>query len=202
MVHGGYELSSRRSFGVSVGGLWARQSTDQRLIPAIPVELATTPTVQNVFVNDRIALQGALAGGWGGFTFGSSFLVQLRLGLGAFLGTVSDTRSAGSNIPDTWSMRGETTQEHPVRAAYLASEIRFGWTVRPHVTLNAGVSLMGMYMFSPPTWDASGTHLVVLEDQAGATNYGRFGAPDAAPERILSTLEIAILPGLGLRYDL
>ncbi|HRI64227.1 MAG TPA: PEGA domain-containing protein [Polyangium sp.] len=201
-LNAGYELSSHFSFGVSGGSLLLNQSVPQRVIAAVPVELVNASTTRQVLVNDHLVLEGLMAGGWGGFTFGQSFLVQLRAGAGAFFGIVSDRRRAGSALEGAWSMDGETTERHPVRAAYANVEIRFGWKIGAHLSLGAGLSIVGMYNPALPVWDGHQMHGVVLRDPAGSPNYGFFQGLNESPERLLSSAELAIVPGLGLRYDM
>lgn len=198
----GYELSSRLSFGVSGGGLVLNQSAPQRVATATAVELIDTPTSRQILVLDDLTLQGLLVGGWGGITFGRTFLVQLRAGAGVFLGSISDRRRGSTELEGAWSLGLETMESHPVRSGYANAEIRFGWKITPHLALSAGLSILGMYTPSPPIWDARFTHRVVLRDPAGAPNYGFFQGINGSSERLLSIVELAIVPGLGLRYDL
>lgn len=213
IAHVGYELPSRVAFGISFGGLVASQTTTDRAMAATPVELATTTSVQNVLVNDQIMFGGLLGGGWAGITIGNPILVQLRVGAGFAVGLASDTRSGGTVLRGGWSMRGTTTETRAVRAAYAAPEIRFGWKISQHVTLGAGVSVLVLYIPTPPVWDSANRHLIELQDPDGMQHYGLVGAvesfePDdngrlenVVAERILSPLEIVVIPGLGLRYD-
>jgi hypothetical protein len=202
MAHGGYEFSSRFAVGISLGGLVARQTVTQRVTAATPVELGPTPSVQNVLVNDDIFLRGLLAGGWAGLTVGTSLLVQVRLGAGAVFGSVSDRRWSDSVLSGTWSMDGETTERYAIRGVYAAPEIRVGLKISSHLTIGAGLSAFTLFIPKPPVWDMPRTHLIFLRDPSGLPNYGTFGVPKVAPEHILNVFQIAIVPGLGLRYDL
>lgn len=198
----GYELSSHFSFGISGGGLLLNQSGSQRVVGAVPVELIDPPTLREVLVIDNLMLKGLMGGGWGGFTFGQSFQMHLRAGIGALIGVVSDRRQAGLPLEGAWSMGDATTEGHPVRAGYANVEIRFGWKISAHLALGAGLSILGIYVPTPPMWDAKGTHRVVVYDPAGAPNYAYFQGPKALPESLLSSVELALVPGLGLRYDM
>lgn len=201
-LNAGYELSSHFSFGLSAGGLLLNQSGSQRVVGAVPVELIDPDTTRQVLVIDNLMLEGLMGGGWGGFTFGQSFQMHFRVGAGALFGFVADRRQAGSALQGAWSMGPDTTETHPVRAGYANVELRFGWKISAHFTLGAGLSVLGMYVPTPPVWDAKGTHRVVVRDPAGAPNYAYFQGPKAQPERLLSSVELAIAPGLGLRYDM
>lgn len=201
-LHAGYEFRSRWAFGVSLGALTVGGSSDEHLVPATPIELAAAQTIENISTVDKVTYRAGFVGAWAGLTGGDKTPVQLRLGAGAVLGTAALERQGGQVLDGEWAMAGTSRETHALRALYVAPEVRIGVQIRPNMTVNMGLSVFLLYHPTPPSWDETRTHQVILNDPAGRAAYGLFGSPGSEATRYADPLEITILPGFGFRYDL
>lgn len=202
LISAGYELPSHWSFGMGLGAVAVKGSSDEHLIAATPIELSGVPQVRNIPTVDSVTYRGGLIAAWGGVTFGDKTPVQLRLRAGTLLGTVALDREGVEALEGEWSMVGKSRETHPLRALYLAPEMRIGVSIRPGMVVSFGLSAFLLYHLSVPTWDADRKHEVVLNDPSRAPAYGLLGSPNTEPVAFASPLEIAIFPGFGFRYDL
>jgi hypothetical protein len=190
VLRGGWELGSGFGFGLSAGFLTARQTASGRAAQLAPVGLKKVDTGT---VDDTIALRyGGLAGAWAGFSFGSRFPVHLRLGAGALLASVTDTRTGAfkSQIDQQRFNVGPISDGGFVPFVYAAPEVRVGLRLGKHVELSLGVEALVLVAPSPTAWNAK------REINAGSDGIGTFPA-----DRLIGRGIFVVSPGVGARYD-
>jgi len=136
--------------------------------------------------------RGALAGPWLGFSFGDRFPVRVRLGGGALLAWVSDTRS-GTFDPvhdgPNFSV-GPLSATTFVPMIYAAPDLRVGFRIGQRFELDLGADALVLVALKEPTWDGK------RSINAGSDGIGTFPA-----ERLMSRTLFVIAPGIGIRYD-
>ncbi len=189
-LRGGYELQSGFSFGLSAGYLFVQEGITGR--PASIAPVGVSADAKGTLDHTVAIRRGVLGGAWLGFAFGDRFPVRLRVGGGALLAWVSDTRSGifdpvhdGPNFSV-----GPLTQTSFVPMAYAAPDLRVGFRIGPRFEIDVGVDALVMIALSEPTWD-----------KARAINAGADGIGTFPAERIMGKVLFAIAPGFGLRYD-
>lgn len=201
VVHGGYELWNGVGFGVSVGYLSLLQRTTGRAETLTPVGRAADHGI----ADDTLKLRGFRAGGWASYrTGGARLALQVRLGAGALVGSVSDTRSgtfrvgAGTRAcplppamsdPSCFSI-GTAIAAPTANFFYVSPEVRLGLRLGSHVELSAGVEGLVLFGLGTPTWDKT---LGIFGAKDG---YATFGGA-----RLAGSILGVILPGVGARYQ-
>lgn len=190
VVRAGYQLSSGLSFGGALGYLLLRQTASGRPVTVQPVGL---PRADPATVDDTVAIRrGALAGGWVAYGLGTRFPLRARLGLGAMVASVADTRQGSVTL----QRGGGTAAVGPQSVSsyaplvWAAPEVRLGVKVGRHVELSLGLEVMLLVPLTSPTWPKS------QEINAGGDGIGTF-----AEERLLGRVVVAVSPGVGARYD-
>jgi hypothetical protein len=176
----GYELSSGLGFGVDVG--YARL---KRRLTARPDSLALQPAgslAPNLGVSDdALTMKGVLVGASASLHRGAPLSWMARVGAGAWLATVDDTRSGtfttvASYHPDpavpagppASYLVGPVAETSDARFAYLAPEVRLGWRFGEHFELAASAELWLLLAITQPRWDPGGQ--VVATGNCAATN--------------------------------
>lgn len=191
VVRGGYRLRSGLHLGIATGYLSVTQTTTGRSASVQPVG---RPTADEGIADDRLKLRGVLAGVFAGLRLREgSPAVHLRLGAGALIGSVSDTRTGTfltTKTPATTYRVGPVVQSTSAASVYLAPELRVGLPLSRHLELSAGLEMLLLFSVSTPTWDEA--HRI----NASADGEGHFAA-DALTESVL----LMITPGVGARYD-
>ena len=189
-LRGGYELSSGLSFGLALGFLFVQESVTAR--PAAIQPVGVPEKAQGQLDHTLAIRRGALAGPWIGFAFGDRFPIRVRLGGGALLAWVAETRS-GSFDPVHAGPRfslGPLSTTSFVPMAYAAPELRVGVRLGERFEINVGADALVLIALGEPGWDGA------RQVNAGSDGIGTFPA-----ERFLGRVLFAIAPGLGLRYD-
>lgn len=191
VFHGGYEMWNGFGFGVSTGYLDAQQRVRDRAALLQPVGLAQPDRGS---VTDALRLRGFLAGAWAAYGVGERFPLRLRVGAGALVGKVIDTRTGAFQPSDaaltTPFSIGPVIEAPGAAWFYLAPEIRAGLRLGAHLELSLGLEAMLLFTLSAPRWNAA--HAI----NAATDGYATF--PD---DRLTSTVLVGLLPGLGARYD-
>lgn len=193
-LHGGYELSSRLSFGLSLGYLSATQRTRDRAT-TLNVVFPESPTAAGR-ADDKLQLGGVFVGAWGGYTFEAIeelLPIHLRLGAGGLFGTLSDTRTGRAFVARDESEYGvgPAREIHGARFVYVTPEARIGLTLSRHVELNAGLAVPILFAVSPPVW--SEDHAI----NAGPDGYGWFNG-----DSLVGNVVVTVVPMIGARFDL
>ncbi|WP_437819070.1 PEGA domain-containing protein [Sorangium sp. So ce1078] len=190
VLHAGYELGMGLGLGVTAGYFAASQRIRGRTIEVTPVGL---PPNQGT-VDDRLALRGALLGGWLSFTLPLSERVPLhfRLGAGAIAGALLDERTNGAfraSSGATYEL-APFLQKHPALFFHVTPEVRIGLPAGRHVELSAGIAFPVLVDLEEPAWNATQALL------AGEDGRGTFRA-----ERLAGSVLLTIVPGIGARYE-
>jgi hypothetical protein len=191
VFRGGYELWNGFAFGVATGYLDAQQKLRDRAATLQPVGFDRP---DQGTLTDALRVRGFLAGAWAGYGVGERFPLRFRLGAGALIGKVIDTRT-GSFLPNdstiTTPFSVGPVIEAPGRAwFYLDPEIRAGLRLGKHLELSVGLEAMVLMTLAAPRWSAD------RGINAKTDGYATF--PD---DRLTSTVLFGIVPGLGARYD-
>lgn len=187
VVHVGYELGVGLGFGVTAGYLAASQAVDDRRTAVKPVGLPEDPGV----ADDLLTLRGAMLGAWLGYTLGERVTLRLRLGGGALLGVMRDTREGTftSNSGASFHL-GPVVEARRAGFFYVTPEARVGLRLDPRVEVSAGIAVPVLVGIQRPRWDAG--HDV----RAGSDGFGSFNA-----DALAGAVVVAVTPGLGARYD-
>ena len=190
VLRAGYELSSGLSFGGALGYLLLRQTASGRPVTLQPVGL---PRPDAATVDDTLALRrGALAGGWIAYSLGSRFPLRARLGLGAMVASVADTRQGTLTLQRTVGTApvGPLSVSGYAPLIWAAPEVRIGVRMGKHVELSLGLEAMLLVPLTSPSWPKT------QEINAGSDGIGSF-----AEERLLGKAVVVVSPGMGARYD-
>lgn len=193
----GHEWPFRLAVGLSLGGLRVLRTATQTSAVQ-PVDLRDPPELGPVPVafEGAVALEGLHGGAWVGISLGAVVQTSFRLGAGAMIGVVSESRTGSAAGGDSLAMRGTALEAHPARGFYLAPEVRVGVALGRHVTLSAGLELWALFQPSPARWGARPAHPVVLASGVDRFEYGTFGA-----DRILAPIQLVFAPGVSAQYD-
>ena len=190
VVRGGYQLSSGFGFGLTAGYLSARQTIDDRSTSINVVGFAPAQGT----ADDVLSMHGALVGAWIGYSLDAGVQIELRVGAGGLLGTVSDGRLGTFPTHDGTSPGygvGSVAETHDGHAIYVTPEVRVGLPLGRHVQINVGLEVPILFGVSTPTW--SEEHAI----NTGPDGYGWFNA-DALKGRVL----VGFAPSVGARFDL
>jgi hypothetical protein len=188
VVRGGYELGGGFGFGVMAGYLAVIQYIRGRDTAVTPVGLGPDIGI----ANDTLALRGALAGVWAGWTLGESIPVHLRFGAGGLFGSVLDSRTGQFAASDgTRYSVGALTQTQSASFLYLAPEVRVGIPLGRHAEVTAGLEVPVLVAMDQPRWDASHSF--------SAGNDGRQGTFES--DTLSGSVILNFAPGIGARYD-
>jgi hypothetical protein len=187
--HGGYELANRFGFGVQAGYLNVQQQTTGREAELRIVGRAPSSGT----ANDSVKVRGLMVGGFASYTLGDRFPVRLRLGMGAVIGAVSDTRTGSFRTTELDARYdiGPVIQVHSMVWFYVNPEVRVGFKIGEHLELGAGVSIPLLVAPQPAQWTES------WGINAFSDGWGSFERQD-----LTSGIVFAIAPGISARYEL
>jgi hypothetical protein len=209
----GYQLGSGLGFAIDVGYTRMTRSTSGRADGVTPLPVGTIPQEPGTS-NDDLRLQGPLAGLAASFHRGTTLAWLARLGAGAWIATVRDTRSG--SYTTTRSVHPDGTTGSPTlydvdgvqesldaTYLYLAPEVRLGWRIGDHLELSAGVEVLVMLALSQPKWQSSSQQLVTgtckTTPPAPDCVTDGFGVYDASA--LTSKTVLVFAPGLGVRWE-
>jgi hypothetical protein len=197
-IRAGHEWPSRLAVGLSLG--WLRVLRTASHTSAVrPVDLRDPPELGPVPVTfeGALSLEGLCGGAWVGVSLGTVVQTSFRLGGGAMIGVVSDSRTGRSAEGGAaTAMRGTAFERHAIHGFYLAPEVRVGVLLGRHVTLSAGLELLALFQPQPARWGASRAHPVVLSRAEGRFEYGTFGA-----DRVMTPIQLVFAPGVSAHHD-
>ncbi|WP_437680747.1 PEGA domain-containing protein [Sorangium sp. So ce131] len=189
VFRGGYELDvgTRFGFGIAAGYIRMQQSTTGR---SASIEARGIDELPPGTADDVAQVRGFLAGAWAGLRFGERYPMRLRLGAGAVLGSVADTRTGAFTTRSGEPYEVGPYIQVPRRAwFYLDPEVRIGMRVGDHVELSWGVDLL-VLIGSVARWDP--------RQRIYAYTDGEGSFPD---EALTGPVLFAFMPGVGVRYD-
>jgi hypothetical protein len=198
VVRAGYQFGSGLSLGLDIGWLVLFQKIKGRPADLVPQGLAPNHGT----ADDDLRLSGARIGASaairrvigarpGGTR--SGFLYSARLGVGAVIGDMRDTRTGTftNNIVAGSYDVSPVAESLGLRYGYVAPELLIGHTLGEHFEIAIGAELLFLMAFSQPTWQDA--HVVL----AGKEGEARFGQQTVAGRFLL-----APAPGLSLRFQL
>lgn len=186
----GLEYRSGLSFGLAGGGLAANQTTTGRSAVLLPIGLAPTPGE----VHDTRKLRAFVGGAWGAFTLGERRFLRFRLGGGAVVGALGDSRTGRFTQVGAEAASytiGPVGDAPRAAFAFVEPEVRAGLRVTRGLELSVGMSALWLFDLANPVWDAK--HVV---------NASRDGIARFAEESLVSPVVPAIVPGIAIRYEL
>jgi hypothetical protein len=189
-AHGGYELGTGFSFGLTAGYVNMVQDTTNRLAE-LTVTGVAAPTVGTA--DDTIKVRGVFAGAFAGLKFGDRFPLRLRMNAGVSIGSVADIRYGSFHVKDPTVVEnydvGPVVEAPSMVWFYMEPEVRMDFKLTSRVDLSVGLG--GLLLISPdsPTWDE--THAINASDDG----YGTFAA-----EVLANQIVFAVTPGASVRY--
>jgi hypothetical protein len=192
IFHGGYELGSGFGFGLTAGYLTASQTITDRSTSIRAEGRLCNGTPCPGIAGDILRLQGFMAGAWAELSFGERFPIHIRLGGGALLGSMSDTRTGTfeASNPELPAYRvGPVSTVPPAHFIYVDPEVRAGIALASRFELSIGLDLMMLINLSRPRWDPD------LAVDASDDGIGKFEG-----ETLAGALLVVIAPSLGARY--
>ena len=186
IFHGDYTFSSGFGLGVHAGYLLLTHSLDGRTAEV------TSPgrPISNGTVKDALRLGGFAVGADAQFKVGDVWPITLRLGVGALIASIRDSRT-GSFIDSTKvSYNVDTAQSGSAIYVYVAPEVRFGRRFGEHFELNIGTQLLTLAALSSPSWNTAQTV------SSGADGVGTF-----PKQSLAGSVVLAVTPGIGAKYE-
>jgi hypothetical protein len=189
-AHGGYELGTGFSFGLTAGYVNMQQETTRRLAK-LTVSGVVDPVVGTA--NDTIGVRGVFAGAFAGIKFGDRFPLRLRVNAGVSFGSVADIRYGRFHVSDPTVDEdyaiGPVVEAPSVTWFYLEPEVRMDFKLHKRVDLSVGMGGLLLISTESPTWDE--THAINASDDG----YGLFPA-----EVLINPIVFAVTPGVSVRY--
>jgi hypothetical protein len=182
LVAGAYVAPSGLRLGAEVGGMLLARRVEGRAAE-IAVGPARAPSTATT--SDSLRLGAVVAGLFAGFTR-DDWPVELRLGAGVVLGSVSDARSATIE-----SATVDLRQSPAARYVRIAPEIRFRHAFGDHLALHVGVTAAGLVALTTPRW--SGADAPVVVPSAGSLAVFQ-------DDRLAGGFLLVLEPNAGLGY--
>jgi len=198
MLGAAYELPQGLGFGVQGGYLAFAQNVDNR-----PGQISGSGLIatDRGTLKDKLTFTGLLVGGTFFYHFGETWPLTLRIGVGAYLSTVTDSRtgdfttSASKDPPPNTPYSVSASESHGAPYLYAAPEVRFGRRLGDHFEVNAGVQLLVLAALSQPKW---------LDQQsvlAGPAGHQGEGLGGFGQQTLSGAFVFVLAPGLGARYE-
>ncbi len=186
VLHIGYEFASGFGLGAAGGYLGAIQKVEGRPTQLTPV--GKNPNLGST--DDSLRLSGGLVGATASYRFGKQFRTVIRLGVGAFLGSVRDERQGAFRTNSGTAYQTGTVVDTDF-AAYLhvTPEARFGIAFADHFELTAGLAAYMLIGLKTPQW-SNDQAIMAAED--GQTAF--------QSEQLSGKFIVLIVPGVGFRY--
>jgi hypothetical protein len=146
----GHELAKAWAMSFEAGYLEVGQDVTARVTQAIPKGLAA---IQG-HADDSLAMRGAI--------LGAALSVRpelpadplVRLRLGSFLGTMTDTRTSFTSQDGDWQL-GPTTMHRFAAYAYASLTAELGFRPLPRWRVGIGFDVTAMAAVLKPAWDPS-----------------------------------------------
>lgn len=188
-LHAAYQLGSGLGFGVDAGAIVLQQKLENRGAQLQPVgRPALTGSV-----NDELRLAGALVGGSASYHLASDVLpLTFRLGVGALLGSVQDTRKGDFTRTDGSPISvNPPAEKASATYLYVSPEARIGHRFGERFEVSLGLQTLFLIgMGDEPTW-TNRTKLVDAVD----------GLKTFPSETTAGKTVVVLLPSVGARYE-
>jgi hypothetical protein len=184
----GWETASGLGISLSAGTLRLVQQTASRAAQLVPVGKPANLGK----LDDQLELRSAVLGIAGSYRVGHRRLpVLFRLGAGALLGGLTDTRGGTFRSSKGTSYDPGILQDNPAaRYLHVTPEVRGGVRLTEHLSVEAGIQAMFLFAVSQPRW-TNERPLLAADD--GLTSY--------AEEALAAKVLFVLLPGAGVRYE-
>jgi hypothetical protein len=197
----GYAVSPKVTLSLDAGYLVARQKVSGREAGITPVG---RPANQGVAF-DELWLRGVLVGASVGFRTGRSLPVTARLGVGALLGSVKDTRDGRFETNPSASGQSArysiaTVEESvPARYFYAAPELRLGRRMGAS-ELSVGLQALMLFALTQPEWQ---DERAVLTGNCGASPSGCItdGEGVFGKQALSGKMVLLLSPQVAFRHD-
>lgn len=184
----GWRTASGFGLAMTGGALRLVQETTTRAGELLPAgKPANTGKI-----DDRLVLRGVTFGLAGSYRSGRRrFPVTARLGAGALLGELVDTRSGTFRSSEGTSYDSGVLSDSPAaRYVYVTPEVRGGVYLTEHLSVEAGIQAILLFAVTQPRW-TNDRALLAAED-----------GPTSFPNGALTAKWMLVLsPGAAVRYD-
>lgn len=196
---GGYQLGSGLSLSVDAGYLTLWSKLEGRAVALKPVGLADNMGT----ATDSLNLSGLSVGAAAAYHRGNKLPLLARLGVGALLGNLKDSRSGSASTNDRTNAQGvmytaeaysfSLSETQAARFLYVAPEARIGVRIGEHFEVAAGLRALFLVAIAQPKWADSSP-----VSPGSSYNVGelRFGG-----QAMAGSLIVVITPGLSARLD-
>jgi hypothetical protein len=186
LFHGTYNFSSGFGLGIHAGYLLLNRSIDGRADTV--TSLGRPPSAGTV--KDALRLGGFAVGADAQFEIGNEWPLTLRLGIGALIASIKDSRTGNFVDSESKAYSVDTAQSAGATYLYVAPEIRFGRRFGEHFELNIGTQLLVLAGLKTPSWDTTQTV------GSGSDGIGTFPS-----ESLSGGVMLALTSGIGAKYE-
>lgn len=188
-AHVGYELPTGLGFSLDAGYLYLARTVEERTVTLHPVGKPDATAI----ASDKLSIKGLLLGGSAHLhrpTFGEKLPLLVRVGIGAFLASANDRRSADATPAGGTLVAVDSTRTaDSAPYLYVAPEVRVGYRIGDRLELAAGLEVMIMVPLREPRWDVQNAVVLGNQGLAGYDSQSLFG-----------TLFL-VSPGVSARFD-
>ena len=196
-----YQLPQGLGFGIQGGYLAFKQNVSDH--PGAITGTGLIPGANDLgTLKDTLSFAGLLVGGTFFYHFGDAWPVTLRLGVGAYLPSVNDSRTGdfattvSKDPPPNTAYSVAYSQSHFSPYLYAAPEVRFGRRLGDHFELNVGVQLLVLAALARPQWLDGDTQVLAGPPGHQGDGLGGFGT-----ESLSGSVVLILAPGIGARYE-
>lgn len=198
----GYRFRSGLALWLDAGYLRAQQKLTNRKATLYPRGIPTPPVG---VVNDELRLSGFLIGAAAGLQRGEKWTWTLRLGAGAFIGTLRDARAGrfpNSVAPSEPSFGvGPVTETPDARYLYVAPSASLGYRLGDSFALGLGLNGIAMFGLTQPKWTNRSTVLAGAGCGKNLAYPACLGEAEYKVQTLAEKTLIVVSPGLDLRYE-
>lgn len=205
-AHIAYESWRGLGFGGTLGYVGITQTVANQPLGLNVVGVAAPDQGR---VEDKLILNALRFGVWGGIRVrDNQFPIRARLGAGAIVGPLKVRRTgtyraggdaAMCNAGDLKCFDVGPLVESPVASyLYVAPEVRVGYRLLKQVEVSVGFEALLMFGLTTPRWNDDSP----VRGQAHPVNAGPDGYGTFASEILTRSLSVALLPSIGIRYEL
>ncbi len=143
--------------------------------------------------DDELVYQALMVGAAAAYHGGDALRWQVRLGVGALVGTLADRRTGTFDSAAGSYTLAPYVEHHAAHFLYVAPEARIGYRVADPVELSVGVSGMIALNLVAPRWSDS------VEVASPTPFLGRMNGP-GAPATLAGHMLI-VVPAIGARFE-
>jgi hypothetical protein len=195
VLHGAYQLPVGVAFGLDLGYAALFQKISGRSTTLTPVGF----TANEGTASDSLVLSGVLAGASASFHRGAKLPFLVRLGGGALLGSVKDTRSgsftaAASKGGGVFPV-GPVSVSEDAKLFYVAPEVRLGYRFGGHFEVTLGVTSWVLVALGQPAWPDP------AKEPNSAVVAGNQGLASFPQDTLAPKVLVVVTPGVGFRAD-